>query len=103
MSRRSRDTPIQESRQEALRQPIFSSHTAGHRNPKREPTAFAVQGSYAAMFAGEFAAGIRQGGGRYAVTHRAKITTQKIIQSSENLMNWLHDRFLRNVIFTIMG
>jgi hypothetical protein len=90
MSQRSRDTPIRQSRQEALGQPIISRHTAGHPNHKREPTVFPVQGRYAVMFAGEFAACIRQGGGRYAVTHRTKIVHQKFICFSGKTLNWLH-------------
>jgi len=66
---------------------MISRHIAGHPNPEKEPTAFPVQGMYAVMFAGEFAAGIRQGGGRYAVPHRTKITTQKSIQLSGKTLN----------------
>jgi hypothetical protein len=90
MSQHSRYTPIQRSHQEALRLINFSRHTAGHPNHKRAPTAFPVQGSYAAMFAGEFAACIRQGGGMYAVTHRTKIIVQKFIHLSGKTLIWLH-------------
>ena len=103
MSQRSRDTPIRQSRQEALGQPIISRHTAGHPNHKREPTVFPVQGRYAVMFAGEFTACIRHSSGMYAVTHRIKIIVQKFIQLSGKTLNWFHERFLRNVIFTVKG
>jgi hypothetical protein len=65
-------------------------HSADHRSPEKEPTAFPVQGSYAAMFAGMIAAGTRQGSGRYAVTHRTKIIAQKSIHLSEKTLIWLH-------------
>jgi len=69
---------------------MISRHIADHPSPEKEPTAFPVQESYAAMFAGMIAAGIRQGSGRYTVPHRAKITTQKIIQLSGKTLIWLH-------------
>jgi hypothetical protein len=55
------------------------------------------------MFAGEFAAGIRQNSGGYAETHSSKIIFPKSIHLSEETLTQLHVRYLCNVIFTVNG